>query len=329
MKNKAEGIKKIQIHAKTNYPIVSAYEFEFLKSEQQIQNLIKPCTIYFIIQRPLLYFDKFEFDNGDVKFEITDDSAKIPLQCRYSAFENGLSKNGEDLDIHLMFYKRKPDEAPPYTDIAGFKIFDREGKFLWWHSPQNFLYGFLDGRIKADIVGNVADYIDYHIHYIGKAFDQDIWDRLTGHKKMQSILTLEDSLSKKSLRAPFEISLLMLDIDGFDEANIFPPYEHAISPGAKPIVHYFTDDEHDHDGSFAAYWRPKLDARAPELTAEVEALLVSTFKPIYNEIKFDNYPEIKSGTRSAGYTESSLLIEKMPAILSTEHHKQGVVLPKR
>jgi hypothetical protein len=327
MKKLEEGIKTIQIHARKTYPIVSAYEFEFIKSEPQIQCLLKPCTIYFIVQRPLLYFTKVEIGGGEMTFEITDDSGKTPLRCRYSAFENGFVANGEDIDIQLMFYKREPDKAPPFTDVAGFKLFDGDGKFLWWHSPNNFLYGFLDGRVKAEIAGNITDYIDYHVHYIGKAFSQDIWDRLTGHEKMQSILTLEDSLNKKDLRAPFEISLLLLDIDGFDEANIFPPYENVLSQDTKPIAHYYTDDENDSDGSFAAYWSPKLDARAPQLTTEVEALLVSTFKPIYNKIKFDNYPDIESGTRSAGYSESSLFIEKMPAILSTEHHTQGIVLP--
>jgi len=328
MKKLSEGIKTIQIHAKTNYPIVSAYEFEFLKTEPQIQNTIKPCTIYFIIQRPLLYFNNVEIGDGVITFELTDDSDHAPLQCRYSAADNGFVESGEDIDICLMFYKLKPDEKPPYTDVAGFKLFDGNGKFLWWHSPSNFLYGFLDGRVKAEVIGNITDYLNYHVHYIGKAFSQDIWNRLTGHEKMQSILTLEDSLNKKSLRAPFEISLLLLDIDGFDESNISPPYDNVLTPGAKPITYQFTNDENDDDGSFAAYWAPKLSPRAPQLTTEVEALLVSTFKPEYNKIKFENYPEIESGTRSAGYSESNLLVEKMPAILSTKHHTQNMVHPR-
>jgi len=35
-----QGVKTIQIHARTRYPIVSAYEFEFLKTEQEIQALL-------------------------------------------------------------------------------------------------------------------------------------------------------------------------------------------------------------------------------------------------------------------------------------------------
>lgn len=35
-------------------------------------------------------------------------------------------------------------------------------------------------------------------------------------------------------------------------------------------------------------------------------------------ILFDNYPDIAKGTRSAGYTDSELLIAKMPVTLYTD-----------
>jgi hypothetical protein len=46
----------------------------------------------------------------------------------------------------------------------------------------------------------------------------------------------------------------------------------------------------------------KIDTSAPELTSEVEGILVHKFKLKYNEKKFENYPEIQKGTRSLGYT---------------------------
>lgn len=142
-----------------------------------------------------------------------------------------------------------------------------------------FLYAYLDKRLRANVIGSIRDYLDYQVHYIGKAFSQDIWNRLTGHHKMQSILTLEDALNQRYLRAPFEISLLMLDVDGYDEANIFPTFDFAVQPGIEPIVHHFSEDEDD--GTFEKYYEPKLEPRAPELTSEVEAFLVSTYKPKY------------------------------------------------
>lgn len=319
------GVKTIQIHAQTRYPIVSAYEFEFLKSEAEIKAILKPCTIYFILQRPLLYFRDVRMDDGEITFQIADDSANAPLKCAFDPRLNGLGVSGEELLIDVQFYKKVPDTEPPFNDVAALKILNLNKDFLGWFSPAKFLYECLSGNIQADIEGNIEEYLDYTVHYIGKSFSQDIWDRLTGHHKMQRILTLEEPMSTKNTRAPFEISLLMLDIDGFDEANIFPSFAFALDPEIEPVVHEFRSDD---DGeSFSEYYEPKLDARAPELTSEVEGLLVSTFKPKYNEVLFENYPNLSKGTRSAGYTQSRLLIEKMPAILRTEHHTQGLVLP--
>jgi len=320
-----QGVKIIQIHAQTRYPIVSAYEFEFLKSEAEIQALLKPCTIYFILQRPLLYFTNVRPANGEIRFEISDCSTKPPLKCTFELAANGFGQPGEDILIDVQFYKKTPDQAPPFNDVAVLKFLDVKNEFLGWFSPAKFIYELLSNSLRADVEGDISHYLDYTVHYIGKSFSQDIWNRLTGHHKMQSILTLEDSLSTKASRAPFEISLLMLDIDGYDEGNLFPSFDFALDPCVAPIIHEFTFDD---DGeSFSKYYDPKLAPRSPELTTEVEALLISSFKPKYNDVLFENYPVIKSGTRSAGYTQSRLIIERMPAILRTEHHVQNLVLP--
>jgi hypothetical protein len=322
----SKGIKNIQIHATTRYPIVSAYEFEFLKDEKQIQAILKPCTIYFIIQRPLIYINNFSTENGEITFEIDDDANTAPLTCSFSPSENGFCNSDDELIINALFYKRQPDTEQPFNTMAGFKLFTIDDKFLGWFSPQIFLYDFLSGRLKAKIIGNIESYLDYTVHYIGKAFSQDIWKRLTGHHKMQKILTIEDSLNTQALKAPFEISLLMLDIDGFDESNIFPFFDFAVPEDLEAIVHEF--DFEDDNNSFEKYYSPMLSPKAPELTTETEAFLVSTFKPSYNDTLFDNYPHIKNGTRDAGYTCATLIIEKLPAILKTATHTQQVVLPR-
>jgi hypothetical protein len=226
-----------------------------------------------------------------------------------------------------MFYKKDADLTEPFNDVAAFKLLSLNEKFLGWFSPQKFIYEFLSGNISAEVKGNIADYIDYRVHYIGKAFSQDIWKRLTGHQKMQKILTVEDALNTKSLKAPFEIALLMLDVDGFDEANLFPYQGFGLSEECDPILHEVSLDEDD--DSFERLFEPNLSPSSPELTSEVEAKLVNQFKPEYNDILFENYPYIEKGTRSAGYSESTLVIERFPAILKTNSHTQGVTLPNR
>jgi len=326
MSQSTPGVKSIQIHAKTTHSIVSAYEFEFLKSETEIQSLLKPCTIYFIIQRPLIYFNNFESEDGIITFELNDDTSSQPLLCTFVPSENGFCTASEELLINVMFYKKEADTIQPFNDVAAFKLLNIKEEFLDWFSPQKFLYEYLSDSIKAEICGEVSNYIDYKVHYIGKAFSQDIWMRLTGHHKMQKILTLEDELNTKSLKAPFEIALLILDVDGFDEVKLFPYSGFGLSEGCEPIVHEISFE--DDDESLEQFLSPNLGPKAKELTTEVEALLINTFKPEeYNEVLFENYPNIEHGTRSVGYSESTLVIEKMPAILRTENHTQDVILP--
>ncbi|GKV80623.1 hypothetical protein PEC106664_13970 [Pectobacterium carotovorum subsp. carotovorum] len=324
--NGVQGIKNIQIHATTRYPVVSAYEFEFLKNEEVVQKLLEPCTIYFIIQRPLLYINNFSSENGWISFEISDDTDAKPLSCTFNPSDNGLCSPDEELIIEASFYKKTADTEQPFNTMAGFKIFTLDNKFLGWFSSQVFLYSFLSGKFKASVTGDIAPYLEYTVHYIGKAFSQDIWKRLTGHHKMQKILTMEDSLNTKTLKAPFEISLLMLDIDGYDEQNIFPVFDFAVPDDLEAIVYNFDYDESN--TSFEDYYAPKLLPKAPELTTEIEAFLVNKFKPSYNDVLFINYPHIKDGTRDAGYTCCSLVIDNLPAILKTTTHTQHIILPK-
>ncbi len=242
MSNTVQGVKTIQIHAKTTYPIVSAYEFEFLKSEEEVKSLLKPCTIYFIIQRPLIYFNNFESKNGIITFDLLDDTDSAPLRCKFIPSDNGICPATEERLVKVMFYKKDADLVEPFNNVAVFQLLTLKEEFICWFSPQKFIYEYLSGNINAEIKGNIHDYIDYRVHYIGKAFSQDIWERLTGHHKMQKILTLENELNTSSLKAPFEIALLMLDVDGFDEANLFPYQGFGLSGECDPIFHEISLD---------------------------------------------------------------------------------------
>lgn len=320
--NSINGIKNIQIQSKTSYPIITAYEFEFLKTEAEIKDLLKPATIYFIVQRPLLYMKNLYINNGIVSFEITDDSGNEPLLCEFDPIENGFALETEEFLLNLHFYKNIPDTEAPYNDIGAIKLYTAENKFIVWYTPQKFIYEYFAGSLKANITGDIIKFIDYKVHYIGQAFSQDIWARLTGHEKMQAVLTMENIINSKASKNSFEISLILMEIEGFDELNIAPVPDFMIAGIDTPIFHELKSDK-----SIEEFYMPALSPKAPELTNEVEAMLISTFKPAYNNILFDNYPKIKTGTRSAGYTTCTLLSTMFPAKLVTDHHIQDVVLP--
>lgn len=203
------------------------------------------------------------------------------------------------------------------------KFFDNNNDFIVWYTPQKLIYAFFQGEIDMEIDGDPTKYIDYKIHYIGQAFDQSVWDRLTGHEKLQKIITIEDVISQKALKNSYEISMILLDIKGYDEECIFPWNESIRNsfPNVNCIFHKIeTDDE------CVKFYTASLDPKSSILTNEVEAMMIHKFKPEYNKIHFRNYPRIKNGTREAGYSTARLVIQKLPVILYTDSFKMQAEL---
>ena len=119
---------------------------------------------------------------------------------------------------------------------------------------------------------------------------------------MQKILTLEGPLASENAQSPFEIAILMLEIEGFDEANVAFEYDFAVPKGVTPIVHDISSED-----KFVEFFNAWLEPKSAELTSEAEAMLINIFRPAYNDILYESYPNISKGTRSAGYTHATLV----------------------
>jgi hypothetical protein len=132
------GIKNIKIVATTQYPIVSAYEYEFLKGEEELRTRMSGCSIYFILQRPLTYFNHVTLGNGCLYLDIVD-TVHEPLHCEIELRECGLCRPDENVWVELQYYKKEPD-LPPHNDVAAFKIVREDGSFVVWETPQKLLY---------------------------------------------------------------------------------------------------------------------------------------------------------------------------------------------
>lgn len=315
-----EGAKAIKILASTRYPIVSAYEFEFLKEEAVIQERMSSCTLYLILQRPLTYMNNVRSAPDGIYFDIVDDH-QPPLHCHLPLIENGITSPGEVSELHVLFLKKDPDTELPCNDVAGFKIWRADGSFAVWYSPHKFLCEVLAGSLTANIDGDPHRFLDFKVHYIGQAFSQRVWQRLTSHDKLRKVLTIEGPVSeKKGNRVAWEVSLAMLSIDGYDEVNMLPVSEWMdLGPG-KPVIHSLKTDE-----DFQRFFSLGITSDAPQLTNEAEAMLITRFKPEYNEVRFGNYPNIAKGTRSVGYTTSELKIDKLPVTLYTDTFRMEAI----
>ncbi len=312
------GLRFANIYASTVYPLVSAWEFETLKAEEVVRERWDNCTIYMVVQRPLTYFDNVVIDDSYIHFEIAD-GQKPSLPCRINLVANKICEPGDVVEISVEFFSKTPGKEQPLRNVGAFRLFKQDGSFILWWSPQKILYEMLVNNLVVEIAedGNPFTFLDYKVHYIGKSFSQKVWNRLTGHEKMQRILTVEREIgSSPAARAPFEISLIFLNLLGLDDVPMITGSD-AISPiGNEPIVHKLDSSDDNAFANFMTNSPVKLGDEA--LTREVEAMLIQQFRPEHNEIKFENYPEIKGGMRSKGYTDTHLTLERLPAFLYTD-----------
>lgn len=307
-----------RVFASTTYPIVSAFEFDFLHEEQVIRERWDASTIYLIVQRPLTYFDNVVIDDSYIHFEIADGD-KPPLPCRINLVANDICKHGETVDIEVGFHSAEPGFEQPLRHVGALKLYRDDGDFILWWSPQKLLYEMLVKNLEVEIAedSDPLAFLDFRVHYIGKAFSQKVWDRLTGHTKMQRILTREREIGRApEARAPFEISLIILQVTGLDDMPMIGGNADHPMAGPDPIVSSLNVED-DSCERFMA--NPPVTLGDEALTREVEAFLIHSFKPTYNEVLFDNYPEIAGGMRSKGYSWTELVLERLPAFLYTAH----------
>lgn len=318
--NEIVGVKTLAVQASVRYPIVSAYEFEFLKKESGVTDYLRPCTLYMIVQRPLMVINDLRASGGVIEFSIDDDTDSSPLRCSIDLYAAKILDRDADDDyfLHAEFFKNNGESVPPLNEVAGFKVLGGDSKFRYWVTAERFLYHVIKGTSGFAVSGDIESYMDYEVHYIGKAFDQGIWKRLTGHEKLQRILTMEPSRNARSLGAPFEVSLLMLELVGATEA-VFAPYM-GFPIFENPKFHVL-----DSADSMQKFLEPWVDGPTLELTNEAEALLISTMKPSYNTILFKEYPDIERGAQSLGYTECILSVQLMPAKLRTNHFSMPIM----
>lgn len=302
---------------KMTYPTVSAYEFDTLKREAVIRERWNASTIYLIVQRPLTYFDNIVLEDMYLRFEIADgDKPSVP--CRINLVAAGICQDGEQIEIKVGFYSKTPNTQQPIRNAAGFQLYRESGEFIVWWSPQKLLYEMLIKGLEVEIAEGFDPhlFLDFKVHYIGKSFSQKVWDRLKNHEKMLNILLQEPEVG----RAPealikLETSLIILQITGVDDMPLLGGSADHPMAGSDPIV--LTVD--DNEAAVAEFMtQPYVQLGDEALTREVEAYLINLFKPSYNEILYENYPNIAGGMRSKGYSWTEIEFESVLAFLYTD-----------
>lgn len=270
---------------KLSYSPLCNRDFTVLRNDLMIQNAIECSSLYIIAQRPVIRFDNIRKNKEDlaIEFEIKQNNNPSVLKCKVPLFQKNITTNPEiGVDLYLG---SNDDKTPlpkefPVSNIHGMKILEVDPEdeskktFLVWFTPEKFLQNYWNDLIIADIEGDIRDFTKYKVHYVGQATRQEIWKRLTGHEKLQDILSLENPFIFGDLPT-HEIAILA-----------FTFHEN---------LHIRTFGDHATSKDFADAYLGKDLPEQRTIYLDAEKALINAMQPKYNNALFGNYPKSSDG----------------------------------
>lgn len=288
-----------------SYPAMTVYEFEHFKKEEEVLECWHKSSVYIICQRPVLYFDEIIVDQETSGFtlKIKQRNDEREVLVNFNIPDNdSFFESSDGVWSEINYYDEEHSNEQPYMNVAGIKFFDNKHEFIFWMTPERLLYSFWTGQFAADFEGDIHDFLKYTVHYIGQSKNQNIWDRLTGHEKLSKVLALEHPFIKGEFSS-YELSLIFLELKGFREDIFFAP-----SDDESVEITDIYGNKLDEDEVANLCLLSDFETIKPYAINDFEAYLINMLEPEHNDIKFKNYPEIKSGFRSIGYAGANYKI---------------------
>jgi len=240
-----------------------------------------------ITQRPSLTFEELYVDptiedDPVLKFKICKKGSSQSLECRFP-FRRGIFKEQFHGKVQLQFmfdyeFLNKVHDGPPFYHIANFLMLSDENGYGSWFSPEKFLFDHWNELYASDVQGEISDFLKYKVHYIGKATEEHVIKRLTGHEHLQDILSIEHPLHYGSL----------------------PTDEIAI------LFYEFSDNIHlamfSQDDDISEMFQQMVDGNLPvipkkRIYLDAEKALIHALKPKHNKLFYKNYPQSKDGLK--------------------------------
>lgn len=263
------------------YSPLCNYDFTILKKDPIIQEIIENSSLYIIAQRQEIRFDNIVNNEEDkiIEFEIRQHNNPNVLKCKLPLFQENIATNPMN-EVILYLGSNDPNndfKKRPINNVHGMKFYEKsvsDENFLIWFSPEKFLQNYWKGHLIANIEGNIDEFTKYKVHYVGQATKQEIWKRLTGHDKLQDILSLEYPLTYGTLPT-HEIAILLFNF----QENL--------------QMHTFGDNS-----SIESMVNSVMGKNMPEqrtIFLDAEKALIKAMQPKYNEELFKNYPKSADG----------------------------------
>jgi hypothetical protein len=268
------------------YTPLSNYDFVMVKDDAIIQQFINSGKLYVIAQRPVLTFEEFYLDSSDIenpvlKFEVHQKGSDEKLVCEFPLFQEEFDvPYGSRCDIAINYTYPKSEvvfqHSMPFSSMANFVV--NTGDDYYWISPEKLIYHYLREALDIRIKGDITHFLKYKVHYIGKATEQDVIKRLTGHSHLQDILSIESPFHYGTLPTE-EIAILFLSFKDNIFMNTFSPDDNEMHIAVKMLMGEKPIDDN------VIY----LDA---------EKALIKALKPKHNKLLYNKYPESRDGLHS-------------------------------
>lgn len=260
------------------YAPMSNHDFTLIKSEDIMKTILQDSMLYVLAQRSMLTFENIveSPEGGAICFEIHKQDSDSKLFCELPYYQENIELD-KTKQVKIEFGSYDPDWSDtqmPLNNVNGYKFYDENDKFLLWLSPDKFLHLFWSRILKANIKGDIKEFTNFKVHYVGKSTDQPIYERLTGHYTLQDILSLEIPMHKGALPT-HEIMLLLF----------------KVSDGVKVSIL-----EDDIEGFIENIEGKNMPDRKT-VSLDAEKALVKLLNPEYNHPtkRFPNYPKSKDG----------------------------------
>jgi hypothetical protein len=295
------------------YAPLTAYEFAIVKDDKLIERALEKASLYLIGQRPVITFENVIPDTAvyQLNFEIHQRGNPNILKCKLP-FDQEIFGLIEDnvVDVAINYLDKSiKQEKPPFQNIHGFSLVKhkKEGKeFIVWFSPEKLLQNWWKGTIECEIEGDWKSFIQYKVHYVGKATKQSILKRLTGHSTFQNILSLESPVTKKQLPAN---EIVILPFEFHDNLQI-----QSFGDGA---------DTKDMVAALLGENYPEQE----KLFLDAEKALIKAIQPAYNKEMFNSYPVSKDGLYKDNYDAISYTFMDPILLLYEDGEIKGGLTP--
>jgi hypothetical protein len=264
---------------KLAYPPVSNQEADWVRTDAEVEALLRTSDFYVIAIRDLVTFDE-----GAVTFDQDTKLLNVPIKAGQRLLDS------VDIDIYSIASRalgRDPDSV-----VASFgegriirltdgelEEADDDDRLYEWFSTEKMILDRGRGMTGLSGFNRHRAFATYELLYVGIAKKGDTFDRLfeTAHSGRQSILTNEHP------RLPgARVS---------DEMILFP---FRIEPIQFKTIESAEDLTDTSEEAWAAHNR--------KVVVDAEKAFVKLLNPQYNNVKYKQYPVSSDGLWGHGYT---------------------------